>query len=36
VENAPQVLPEILALAEWARVHTQDIIEIGFAARTHA
>lgn len=33
-EDAAQALPEVLALAEWARANAKDIVEIGFAART--
>jgi Ser/Thr protein kinase RdoA (MazF antagonist) len=32
-EVAVQVLPEVLYLADWARAHAQEIVEIGFAAR---
>jgi Ser/Thr protein kinase RdoA (MazF antagonist) len=36
LEDAPRALPEVLALADWAQVRAEDIIEIGLAARRHA
>lgn len=33
LEQAPQVLPEILLLAGWGQAHASDIVEIGFATR---
>jgi hypothetical protein len=32
-ESAPQALPEILTLAQWALTHTSEIVEICLAAR---
>jgi homoserine kinase type II len=33
IDRAPQALPEVLVLADWARAHADDIIGIGMAAR---
>ncbi len=31
IQDAPQALPEVLALANWARTHAPDIVKIGLA-----
>jgi homoserine kinase type II len=33
LEAAPQAVPEVLALADWAQTHASDIVEIGLAAQ---
>jgi homoserine kinase type II len=33
IDRAPQALPEVLLLADWARAHADDIIGIGMVAR---
>ena len=35
-KEAPRALPEVLALADWARIRAADIIEIGLDTRAHS